>query len=131
MRFHDQCSANLRGRGELAAAAGSASLVPPPRLPPVRSPSLPVLHSSLAHESSLPLSSAACRRDQGVRVSMRATYLTGETVYLRALTKADAQVAQAWRQSPFPISQFQAEKQLEEMHKNPWEAREFLFALCR
>lgn len=62
---------------------------------------------------------------------MRATYLTGETIYLRALTKADAEVAMAWRQSPFPISQFQAEKQLEEMHKNPWQSREFLFAICR
>src|SRR3712207_2189666 len=62
---------------------------------------------------------------------MRATYLTGEHIYLRAMTKADAAVAMAWRQSPFPVSQFQAEKQLEEMHQNPWQSREFLFAICR
>ncbi len=62
---------------------------------------------------------------------MRATYLTGEHIYLRAMTKADAAVAMAWRQSPFPTSQAQAEKQLEEAHQNLWQTRQFLFAICR
>src|SRR5262249_16388291 len=62
---------------------------------------------------------------------MRVTYLTGDSIYLRALTTADAAVAMAWRQSPFPISPFQAEKQPEEMHQTPWRPREFTYLICR
>lgn len=62
---------------------------------------------------------------------MRATYLTGEHIYLRALTKADAAVTTAWRQSPFPMAQEPAEKELEDDHKNLWQKRQFLYAICR
>ena len=62
---------------------------------------------------------------------MRATYLTGEHIYLRAMLKSDAQTALAWRHSPLPMSAVGAEKELEEAHKEMWGARQSLYAICR
>lgn len=63
---------------------------------------------------------------------MQAVYLTGESVYLRALTAADAQVASAWFDSPFPINATRAEEFLkEEAHKNPWNRERILLAIVR
>lgn len=62
---------------------------------------------------------------------MRATYLTGDHVYLRALTKDDAAQTAAWRQSSFPMATVPAEKELEEAHKDIWQKRQFLYAICR
>ncbi|MGH7910397.1 MAG: GNAT family N-acetyltransferase [Candidatus Dormibacteraceae bacterium] len=54
---------------------------------------------------------------------LRATYLTGETIYLRAPVKADAGHAAAWLEDTFPINTPRAEALLEEEFANPsWEA---------
>jgi len=62
---------------------------------------------------------------------LRATYLTGEAIYLRAMTRADAAHTVAWRQSPFPLAQAPAEKELEQAHEDIWQKRQFLYAICR
>lgn len=53
---------------------------------------------------------------------MRAIYLTGETVYLRALVAADKETAGAWFPGPFPINAARAEEWLKEAHTDIWGA---------
>ncbi len=47
---------------------------------------------------------------------MRAVYLTGEDLYIRALIAADAACAAAWFDSPFPVNAVRAEAWLKEAH---------------
>jgi RimJ/RimL family protein N-acetyltransferase len=49
---------------------------------------------------------------------MRATYLTGERIYLRAMTLDDKDHAPAWFDSPFPIDKSRAESFLKDEHKD-------------
>lgn len=51
---------------------------------------------------------------------MRATFLTGERVYLRVMLASDKEHAAAWFDSPFPIDATRAEKFLKEAHQRPW-----------
>ncbi|HET7035426.1 MAG TPA: GNAT family protein [Thermomicrobiaceae bacterium] len=63
---------------------------------------------------------------------LRAVYLTGEQVYIRALTKEDAKVAVAWFKSPFPINEAVAEEQLKELHgENQWIGSKRDYAIVR
>lgn len=62
---------------------------------------------------------------------MRATYLTGETLYLRALTEADKETTGAWYAGPFPINAARAEDWLREAHTDIWrtnKARHYVIA---
>ncbi len=47
---------------------------------------------------------------------MRAVYLTGEYLYIRALVAADKECAAAWFDSPFPVNAVRAEEWLKETH---------------
>lgn len=47
---------------------------------------------------------------------MRAVYLTGEQLAIRALVAADAAYAVAWFDSPFPVNAVRAEAWLKEAH---------------
>jgi RimJ/RimL family protein N-acetyltransferase len=49
---------------------------------------------------------------------LRATYLTGDRLYLRAMVHADKEHSTAWFDSPFPIDSTRAERFLKEEHKN-------------
>ena len=49
---------------------------------------------------------------------MRATYLTGDHIYLRAMTLADKDHAPAWFEGPFPIDAARAEKFIKDEHKD-------------
>lgn len=49
---------------------------------------------------------------------MRATYLTGERIYLRAMTIEDKEHSAAWFAGPFPIDAERAEKFLKEEHSS-------------
>lgn len=51
---------------------------------------------------------------------MRAAYLTGETIYLRALVEADKETAAAWYAGPFPTNAARAEDWLREAHTDIW-----------
>ena len=51
---------------------------------------------------------------------MRAVYLTGPTIYLRAMIAADAAHAAAWFDSTFPITVERAEAWLKEENQDPW-----------
>lgn len=51
---------------------------------------------------------------------MRAVYLTGERLYLRAMVAADKEVAAAWFPGPFPVNAPRAEEWLKEQHKEAW-----------
>ncbi len=51
---------------------------------------------------------------------MRATYLTGETIYLRALVAGDKETVGAWYAGSFPISAARAEVWLKEAHTDIW-----------
>jgi hypothetical protein len=47
---------------------------------------------------------------------VRAVYLTGEHLFIRALVAADAACAAAWFDSPFPVNAVRAEAWLKEVH---------------
>ena len=47
---------------------------------------------------------------------MRAVYLTGEHLYIRAMVAADKECAAAWFDSPFPVNAVRAEAWLKETH---------------
>jgi hypothetical protein len=53
---------------------------------------------------------------------MRVPYLTGETIYLRALVAGDKETAAAWYPGPFPINAARAEDWLKEAHTDFWSA---------
>ncbi len=61
---------------------------------------------------------------------LRAIYLTGEMVYLRAFVLDDKERAIAWFPGPFPVNATRAEEWLKETHKNPW-GRIKHYAICR
>lgn len=52
--------------------------------------------------------------------SLRATYLSGPTVYLRALVESDKEHAAAWLDDTFPTNAPAAESVLKEEHGSPW-----------
>ncbi|MBX6341024.1 MAG: hypothetical protein IRY97_01090 [Thermomicrobiaceae bacterium] len=62
---------------------------------------------------------------------MRATYLTGERIYLRGLVAADKECATAWFDSPYPIDAGRAERFLREEHNTPWPSRRRHYAIVR
>lgn len=51
---------------------------------------------------------------------LRAIYLTGERIYLRAYVEEDKDQAMAWMDTPFPINPLQAEEKLKSWHKEFW-----------
>jgi RimJ/RimL family protein N-acetyltransferase len=53
----------------------------------------------------------------GEEHALRAVYLTGDRVYIRALLLGDKEHATAWFDSPFPINATRAEEYLRETHK--------------
>jgi RimJ/RimL family protein N-acetyltransferase len=62
---------------------------------------------------------------------MRAIYLTGECVYLRALTNADNEIATAWFDSPFPIDATRAGTWLKETQRDPNASRRLDLVIAR
>lgn len=63
---------------------------------------------------------------------LRAVYLTGDHVYIRAMTKEDAKFAIAWFNSPFPINEASAEEHLKEAHgENQWEGYNRFYVIVR
>ncbi|MFW6075408.1 MAG: GNAT family N-acetyltransferase [Chloroflexota bacterium] len=60
---------------------------------------------------------------------LRAIYLTGDRVYLRAHVEEDKNCAMAWHPGPFPINSARAEEVLKEWHKEFW-PRTRRFAVC-
>jgi RimJ/RimL family protein N-acetyltransferase len=62
---------------------------------------------------------------------MRPPYLTGDTIYLRALGTDDRDEPLAWHAGPFPINSARAEKVLEEIHDSPWEPATIWLAIAR
>lgn len=57
---------------------------------------------------------------------MRATYLTGERIHLRAMTLSDKDHAPAWIGGPFPIDADRAETILKDAHKDLSARRRYL-----
>lgn len=62
---------------------------------------------------------------------MRAVYLTGDDVYLRAHVKADAECASAWYDKPLPLNSTGAETLLKAEHKDFWSKRRMRLAIAR
>lgn len=52
--------------------------------------------------------------------ALRATYLTGPTVYLRAPVDGDQEAAAAWLRGPFPINGPRADEVLKEEYRRIW-----------
>jgi RimJ/RimL family protein N-acetyltransferase len=61
--------------------------------------------------------------------NLRAVFLSGARVYLRAYVEDDKNVAPAWADSPFPVSSLRGEKLLADWHKEFW-PRARRYALC-
>jgi RimJ/RimL family protein N-acetyltransferase len=55
-------------------------------------------------------------------LGLRAVYLSGRRVYLRAMVKEDAERGAAWLDDAFPVNAGRAEKVLEEDAGMPWPA---------
>ncbi|CAN5521937.1 hypothetical protein BH23CHL2_BH23CHL2_07810 [soil metagenome] len=62
--------------------------------------------------------------------TLRAIYLSGEKVYIRAYVEDDKHHAAAWADSPFPVGSPRGEKLLKEWHTEYW-PRTRRYALCR
>jgi RimJ/RimL family protein N-acetyltransferase len=62
---------------------------------------------------------------------LRAVYLTGERIYLRAPTRADVDAAVAWLETPFPVNQPAAEEHLKAEESNPYVPRERHYVIVR
>lgn len=61
---------------------------------------------------------------------MQAIYLTGPSVYLRAMVESDKDAASAWFQGPYPVNASRAEEFLGERHQGePWDNEWRLFAV--
>lgn len=61
---------------------------------------------------------------------LRAIYLTGDKVYMRAYVMEDKEHAAAWMDSPYPINSSRAEEILKDWHKEFWpDTRRY--AICR
>lgn len=61
---------------------------------------------------------------------LRAVYLTGERVYIRAMVMADKEVAAAWFASPFPVNAPRAETWLKEQHTDIWRKPARHYVIC-
>ncbi|HLI52329.1 MAG TPA: hypothetical protein VKU87_11055 [Thermomicrobiaceae bacterium] len=62
---------------------------------------------------------------------MRPVYLTGEHVYLRAVQESDKEHAPAWIDSPFPVSQVNAEKIFKQIRETNDERGRVRLIICR
>lgn len=62
---------------------------------------------------------------------MRAVYLTGEHLYIRAMVGADKDCAAAWFDSPFPMSADRAEAWLKEAHASADRPTRLHFVIAR
>lgn len=62
---------------------------------------------------------------------MRVAFLTGESVYLRAMVMEDKERAAAWFNSPFPINGTRAEDFLKSVHRRSWPPRPTYLAIAR
>lgn len=62
---------------------------------------------------------------------MRPEYLTGEHVYLRAVQESDKEHAPAWIDSPYPVSQVNAEKVFKQIRESSDERRRVQLVICR
>lgn len=62
---------------------------------------------------------------------MRAGYLTGERLYLRAMVEDDKQHAVAWHSSPFPVNSAFGENRLNELNDKVWDVRRHQLAVVR
>jgi RimJ/RimL family protein N-acetyltransferase len=51
---------------------------------------------------------------------LRAVFLRGTTVYLRAMVEADKETGAAWLDEAFPVNAARAEAALKEEHQGPW-----------
>lgn len=61
---------------------------------------------------------------------MKAIYLSGDVVYLRAMVEEDKDHAMAWVGVPFPVNAARAEELLKERHKQFFPQTRYL-AICR
>jgi RimJ/RimL family protein N-acetyltransferase len=61
---------------------------------------------------------------------MRAVYLTGERLYLRAMMAADVEHAQAWFHETYPMNAARAKAVLEEQYKG-WPVRRPRYVIAR
>lgn len=62
---------------------------------------------------------------------MRAVYLTGEHLAIRALVVADKECAAAWFDSPFPVNAVRAEAWLKEAHASVDRPSRLYYAIVR
>jgi RimJ/RimL family protein N-acetyltransferase len=62
---------------------------------------------------------------------MKPPFLTGERIYMRAMTLEDKDQATAWFDSPFPVNAVRAEKFLKDELKENWGARRSYFVVVR
>ncbi|HEX2282536.1 MAG TPA: GNAT family protein [Thermomicrobiales bacterium] len=62
---------------------------------------------------------------------MRAIYLTGERVYLRAMVEDDKAHVVAWHDSPFPVNSAFGEERLKQLHDKVWDVRRYQLAIVR
>lgn len=61
---------------------------------------------------------------------LRAVFLSGDRVYVRAYVEDDKNVTPAWAGSPFPVNSLRGAKLLADWHKEFWPRRR-RYALCR
>lgn len=61
---------------------------------------------------------------------LRAIFLTGEAVYLRAHVMDDKDHAAAWLDTPYPVNSLRAEEVLKERHQAFWPDSRY-YAICR
>lgn len=61
---------------------------------------------------------------------MKAIYLSGDVVYLRAMIEDDKDHAMAWVGVPYPVNAHRAEELLKERHKQFWPNPRY-YAICR
>lgn len=61
---------------------------------------------------------------------LRAVFLSGDEVYIRAYVDADKAIAAAWAGTPFPVGSPRGEKLLKDWHSEWW-PRTRRYALCR
>src|SRR4051812_32029074 len=62
---------------------------------------------------------------------MRAVYLTGEELYIRAMVAGDASHATAWFNCPFPVNTDRAETWLKDAHTSADQPHGLHFAIVR
>jgi RimJ/RimL family protein N-acetyltransferase len=62
---------------------------------------------------------------------VKASFLSGELVYIRAMKRSDKDQATAWFDSPFPVNATRAETFLREEHTATWHPQTTLLILVR